>query len=85
MDKRAPIIVARARTGSEAFVIKNLLESYHIPCHYASRLSLVIHPLNIQCPGEIRIYVPAALAQEAQRILDEHRRNNLHLRLVEAE
>jgi Putative prokaryotic signal transducing protein len=85
MDKHAPIIVARACTGSEAFVIKNLLESYNIPCHYASRVFHLIYPLNIQGLGEIRIYVPASLAQEARRILDEHRRNNVHLRLVEAE
>ena len=83
MDKQAPIIVARTGTGSEAFVIKNLLESYNIPCHYSSKLTNTIYPISVDGLGEIRIFVPASLAEEARTVLEQHRRTNGNLRLVE--
>ena len=83
MDKSEPVIVARAWTESEASVIKSLLESYNIPCHYASEIPNRLYPYSSEDSGQIRIYVPAALAQEARKILDDHRRNQSPLRLVE--
>ncbi len=83
MDKSAPIVVARAWLDSEASVIKSLLESYDIPCHYSSELPVRLYPAPQEQEGRIKIYVPAPLAQEARRILDEHRRNQGQLRLVE--
>jgi len=83
MDKSAPVIVARAWADSEATVIKSLLESYNIPCHYSSELPHRIYPVSVEGLGQIRIFVPASLAQEAKRILDEHRRSEAPLRLVE--
>jgi hypothetical protein len=35
--------------------------------------------------AQIRIYVPAALEQEARQILEEHRRRDASLRLVDDE
>jgi flagellar biosynthesis protein FlhB len=83
MDKAAPVIVARTWTDSEASVIKSLLESYSIPCHYASELPHRIYPASVDGLGEIRIFVPAAFAQEARQILEEHRRREAPLRLVD--
>ena len=83
MDKSAPVVVARAWTDGEASVIKSLLESYDIPCHYSSELPVRLYPVSKDSEGRIKIYVPAPLAQEAQRILDEHRRNLGQIRLVE--
>ncbi|HYK87514.1 MAG TPA: DUF2007 domain-containing protein [Acidobacteriota bacterium] len=83
MDKAAPVIVARAWTDSEASVIKSLLESYSIPCHYASELPHRIYPVSVEGLGEIRIFVPAAFAKEASQILKDHRRRRARLRLVE--
>lgn len=68
---------------SEASVIKSLLESYQIPCHYSTELPRSIYPLKMVALRGIRIYVPAALAEEAGRILAAHRRIHNHLRLVE--
>ena len=82
MDKSAPIVVARTWTDSEASVIKSLLESYNIPCHYTSVLPHRIYPVTDSL-GQIRIFVPSSLAQEATRILEEHRRHAAPLRLVE--
>lgn len=82
MDEEAPIVVATTWMTTEASVIKSLLEGYNIPCHYSSVLPQQINPLSMGKLTEIHIYVPAALAHEARRVLDEHRRNQ-HLRLVE--
>jgi hypothetical protein len=78
-----PTIVAKTWMDSEASVIKSLLESYSIPCHYTSEIPHALYPLTVDGLGEIRIYVPASLAEEARRILAEHRRIYAHLRLIE--
>jgi hypothetical protein len=83
MDKSEPVVVARAWTDSEASVIKSLLESYDIPCHYSSEIPNRLYSTSPEGKGQIRIFVPAALAQEAGHILEEHRRNQAPLRLVE--
>ena len=70
-------------TDGEASVIKSLLESYSIPCHYSSELPNRLYRLANESVGQIRVFVPASLAQEARRILDEHRRQGAPLRLVE--
>ena len=85
MDMSAPVVVARTWTDSEASVIKSLLESYSIPCHYSSELPHRIYPVSAGAVGQIRVFVPASLAQEAGRILEEHRRHQAPLRLVEDE
>jgi len=83
MDKSAPVVIAWAWADSEASVIKSLLESYDIPCHYSSELPTRLYTLAREGLGQIRVFVPASLAQEARRILDEHRRHQAPLRLVE--
>ena len=85
MDKSEPAVVARAWTDGEASVIKSLLESYSIPCHYSSELPSRLYPLATEGLGQIRIFVPASLAEEAARILEEHRRHQAPLRLMEDE
>ena len=83
MDKSKPVVVARAWADSEASVIKSLLESYNIPCHYSSELPNRLYPVPAEDLGQIRIFVPASLAQDARRILEEHRRDAVKLRLVD--
>jgi len=83
MINKAPVVVATTWTSTEASVIKSLLEGYDIPCHSSSELLQLINPASIKGLTEIRIYVPAVLAQEARRVLKEHRRR-CHLHLVES-
>jgi hypothetical protein len=83
MDKSAPVVVARVWVDGEASVIKSLLESYDIPCHYTSELPTRLYPISAENEGHIRIFVSASLAEEARHILDEHRRHQPALRLVE--
>jgi hypothetical protein len=83
MDKSAPVVVARVWADSEASVIKSLLGSYGIPCHYSSELPGRLYSGPVKASGQIRIFVPASLAEEAKRILREHCRQQAPLRLVE--
>lgn len=83
MDKSAPVVVAMAWRESEASVIKSLLESYHIPCHYSSELPVRLYPVSPEGEGRIKIYVPSSLAGEARRVLDDHQRHHASLKLVE--
>ena len=84
MDKEAPVVVARVWVESEASVIKSLLESYEIPCHYNSGLPNRLYPLpEDPDSGQIRIIVPAAFESEARDILEEHKRQQAPLRLVD--
>ncbi|MBZ5494785.1 MAG: DUF2007 domain-containing protein [Acidobacteriia bacterium] len=82
MNEEAPVVVATTWMTTEASVIKSLLEGYNIPCHYSSQLPQEVNPLFVGRLAEIRIFVPAALAQEARRVLEEHRRRR-HLHLVD--
>ncbi len=83
MNRIAPVVVARTSTESEAAVIKSLLESYNIGCHYSAKLPHRIYPLSGEGLTDIRVYVPAAMAEEARRILAEYRRREAPLRLVD--
>jgi hypothetical protein len=84
MDKSEPVVVARAFTDGEASVIKSLLGSYNIPCHYSSELPGRFYSIPAEeGTGQIKILVPASLAQEARLVLEEHRRHAAPLRLVE--
>ena len=83
MDKHAPVVVARVSADSEATVIKSLLESYNIPCHYSSGLPNRLYPLPEQDSARIRIFVPVAFEKDARRVLEEHRRHQTLLRSVD--
>jgi hypothetical protein len=84
-ESSTPVVVARTWMNSEASVIKSLLESYDIPCHYMAELPHRIYPLSAKGVAEIRIFVPAFLAEAARRVLEDHRRSDASLRLVEEE
>jgi hypothetical protein len=75
MDKSELVIIARTHTESEASVIKSLLGSYNIPCYYSSELPNRFYPVRDEGQGQIRLYVPAALEEDAGNILEEHRRH----------
>ena len=83
MDDSEPVVVARAWAQPEASIIKSLLESYSIPCHFSSEMPHRFYPLSTEGLGQIRIFVPASLAEHARQILEEHRRNQANLRLVD--
>lgn len=83
MDKEAPVVVATVSSESEAIVIKSLLASYEIGCHYMAEMPHRFYPLQGENLPEIKIYVTANAAGEARRILDEYRRREVPIRLVD--
>jgi hypothetical protein len=83
MDNSEPVVVARAWNESEASIIKSLLESYSIPCHYSPELPHRLYKVSSEDLGQIKIFVPASVADEARQILEDHRRNQANLHLVE--
>ena len=84
MDKQAPVVIARVWADSEASIIKSLLESYDIPCHYTSGMPNRMYPMPEEPDaGRIRIFVPAAFECEARDILEGHKRRQGPLHLVD--
>jgi len=83
MNPPGTTIVATVSHPTEASVIRSLLESYGVVCAFSSRIPHNIYPVSIEGVTHIHIYVPEALAPEATRILEEHRRPDSSLHLVE--
>ena len=58
-----------ARNAMEAQVIKGLLESFDIPCFLKSNAAPSVHIFTMDGMAEVRIMVPAALADEAKELI----------------
>lgn len=72
MDISEPVVVASVWMENEASIIKSLLASYDIPCHYTAEIASRVYPLSTEGRAQIRIFVAASLADEARDILDQH-------------
>jgi len=84
LDMSEPVVVASVWSDNEASVIKSLLGSYNIPCHYSADLPTRLYPVSADgLTGHIRIFVPASAAPEARLILEEHRRHQGSIKPVE--
>ena len=66
-------VILKTWDDTEADLIRGLLESYGIPCGVISDITHALYPLTVNGLGEIRLSVPAEAAEEAERILAEHR------------
>jgi hypothetical protein len=66
--------VYHARNGMEAQVIKSLLESFDIPCFLKSNAAPSVHIFTMDGMAEVRIMVPASLADAARELIvsDDH-------------
>ena len=83
MNPEGTVVVASTWKLSEASVIRSLLESYSIPCGFSSRIPRDLYLVFLEGLAEIQVFVPATLEAYARRILEEHRRPDSGLRLVE--
>ena len=61
--------VYRARNEMEAQVIKSLLEGYDIPCVFRANAAPSVHQFTYDGMAEVRIMVPAALADDAKELI----------------
>jgi putative signal transducing protein len=72
-------LLVRTWSDGEALLVRQLLQSYGIPCQVVSDVPHTVLPLSVDGLGEIRILVPEARAEEARRVLADHLRNGLEL------
>jgi hypothetical protein len=63
-----------ARNQMEAQVIKSLLEGFEIPCFLKSNAAPSVHIFTMDGMAEVRIMVPASLADAARELIvsDDH-------------
>ncbi len=62
-----------ARNNMEAQVIKSLLEGFDIPCILKSNAAPSVHIFTMDGMAEVRVMVPAALADEAKELIVSER------------
>jgi hypothetical protein len=58
-----------ARNNLEAEVIKSLLDSFGIPCVFKANAAPSVHIFTMDGMAEVRVMVPAALAEEARELI----------------
>jgi len=63
------IEVYRATGEMEAQVIKNLLESYGIPCLLKSKAAPSVHAFVVDGMGEVKIMVWERMAEKAKSLI----------------
>ena len=72
-------LVVRTWSDGEALLVRQLLESYGIPCQVVSDVPHSLLPLSVDGLGEVRILVPATRVEEARSLLAEHLRQGLEI------
>ena len=72
-DGSKPVVVFRSAGDSEAGVVRALLEHYDIPSSLSSDITHLAYPFTVDGLGEVRVSVPAHLADDARAIIDAHR------------
>ena len=68
-----PIVVFTTRSDIEASVVMALLDSHGIASFRMSGNPQALWPMALSPLGEIRIAVPAGVAEDARRIIESHR------------
>jgi hypothetical protein len=76
---RGGVLLLRTWNDGEAAMIKQLLETYGIPCQIVSDVPHTVLPLSVDGLGEVRILVPAERLEDAKNLLAEHRRQGLEM------
>ena len=68
-----PVVIFTTSSDIEASVVMALLDSQGIECFRTSGNTQAIWPMAVNALGAIRVSVPAALADDARRIIASHR------------
>jgi ribonuclease-3 len=77
-----PVIIFRTHSDVEASVVKSLLDAHGIRAMVSSDVPHSVFPLTIDGLGEVRLSVRAEEADEAQRVIAGHRRDDERGQLV---
>lgn len=71
--------VARTWDRGEAWLVRQLMESYGIPCRFVSHVPHHLFPIAVDELAAIGIVVPDDRAHDARRLLAEHLRQGLRV------
>lgn len=66
----SPLVEVRRCNGTEALVVKSLLESERIPVVLRSRIAHSVHPFTVGDQGEVVVLVPEAEVARTRRLLE---------------
>ena len=69
----AMTVIFRTHSDSEASIVSGLLEANGVPSVVSASITHALFPLTVSDLGEVRISVPEDAADEALRIIDDHR------------
>ncbi len=67
------VVIFRTHSDVEASVVRSLLDAHGIRAMLSSDVPHSVFPLTINGLGEVRLSVTASDAEQAQRIIEEHR------------
>ena len=73
------VLFALGFIDGEASIIRQLLETYGIPCQVISDIPHTVMPLSVDGLGEIRILVPTSRLDEARSLIAEYRRDGMRV------
>lgn len=79
VPRRARALLTKTWNDGEAAIIRQLLETYGIPCQVVSDIPHTLMPLSVDGLGEIRILVPTSRLDEARALIADHRRDGLRV------
>jgi ribonuclease-3 len=68
------VVIFRTHSDSEASIVSSLLEANGVPSVVSASITHAVFPLSVSDLGEVRISVPEEAAEEARRIIEDHRR-----------
>jgi ribonuclease-3 len=73
-----PVVIFRTHSDIEASIVRSLLESHGIRSIASSDVPHSVFPLSVDGLGEVRISVHPDEADEARRIIDGHRSDDVN-------
>ncbi len=76
------VVIFRTHSDVEASIVRSLLDAHGIQAILSSQVPHSVLPLTIDGLGEVRLSVLASDADEAQRIIEEHRSDVVKGQLV---
>jgi ribonuclease-3 len=67
------VVVFRTHSDSEASLVSGLLQANGVPSVVSASITHAVFPLSVSDLGEVRILVSEEAAEEARRIIEDHR------------
>jgi ribonuclease-3 len=67
------VVIFRTHSDAEASIVSSLLEANGVPSVVSASISHALFPVTVSDLGEVRISVPEEAADDARRIIDDHR------------